>query len=118
MPGFVTRNGNGRPLLSFGVMGGHMQPQGHLQMMVRIFDHGLNPQAASDAPRWQVTEENALYLEPGFPTTTCQGLEDRGHRILRGHPFWGYGGAQLLHRLGRGYAAASDHRKDGQAVGY
>lgn len=116
IPGFVTRGE--RPLLSFGVMGGHMQPQGHLQMMVRIFDHGFNPQAASDAPRWQVTEDNALYLEPGFPNDTFEGLKNRGHRILSGQPFWGYGGAQLLHRRDRGYAAASDHRKDGQAVGY
>ncbi|MHC4778793.1 MAG: gamma-glutamyltransferase family protein, partial [Planctomycetota bacterium] len=65
IPAFVTRGGS--PVMSFGVMGGHMQAQGHVQMMVRIFGHGQNPQAASDAPRWQVLEDFRIAFEEGFP---------------------------------------------------
>ncbi|MFZ0243896.1 MAG: gamma-glutamyltransferase family protein, partial [Desulfobacterales bacterium] len=64
-PGFVIHDG--RPLLSFGVMGALMQPQGHLQMIVRMFDDGLNPQAACDAPRWYLAEDFRLALEAGLP---------------------------------------------------
>jgi len=116
IPGFVTRNG--RPLMSFGVMGAPMQPQGHVQMMVRIFDNGQNPQAAADAPRWYVWEDGSVSLEPGFREDVRRGLTDRGHRVLDHSPPFGFGGAQLVYRLADGYLAASDPRKDGQAVGY
>ena len=62
IPGFVTRDS--QPLLSFGVMGGYMQPQGHVQMVVRLFDYGQNPQAACDAPRWHIAEDGRISLEP------------------------------------------------------
>jgi len=116
IPGFVTQNG--RPLMSFGVMGGHMQPQGHVQMMVRIFDHGQNPQAACDAPRWHVSPDGRVELEPGFSPAVAEGLRKRGHPVADGAPQHIFGGAQLIHRLADGYAAASDMRKDGQAVGF
>ncbi|AQV03085.1 gamma-glutamyltransferase family protein [Desulfococcus multivorans] len=116
IPGFVTRNG--APLMSFGVMGAHMQPQGHVQMIVRIFDYGQNPQTASDAPRWQVLEDGTLALEKGISPGTAADLEARGHRITGGLPPFGFGGAQLILRLEKGYCAASDHRKDGCAVGF
>ena len=64
MPGFVTKRGH--PSAAFGVMGGHMQPQGHVQLMLRLFMHGQNPQAACDAPRWYVSEHAEVGLEPGI----------------------------------------------------
>ncbi|GBC62118.1 gamma-glutamyltransferase family protein [Desulfonema ishimotonii] len=116
IPGFVTRNGAAQ--MSFGVMGAHMQPQGHVQMMVRIFDYGQNPQTASDAPRWHVCENGTLALENGVAPEVIEALRQRGHRIIGGDPVGGYGGAQLIFRLENGYCGASDHRKDGQAVGF
>jgi gamma-glutamyltranspeptidase/glutathione hydrolase len=87
-------------------------------MMVRIFDHGQNPQAASDAPRWCLDQDNVLTLEAGYPEKTIAELRRRGHRIGAPVPTFVYGGAQLIQRLDRGYCGASDHRKDGQAVGF
>jgi gamma-glutamyltranspeptidase/glutathione hydrolase len=116
IPGFVTVDG--RPLMSFGVMGGSMQAQGHVQMMVRIFDYGQNPQTASDAPRWNVDENFRLALEPGFSPAVVNELKDRGQIIIEDPPHYIFGGAQLIYCLEKGYCAASDHRKDGQAVGY
>jgi gamma-glutamyltranspeptidase/glutathione hydrolase len=116
IPGFVTRDG--RPLMSFGVMGAHMQPQGHVQMMVRIFDYGQNPQAACDAPRWHVAPDSVVALEPGYPADVIEGLRRRGHTVTTGASTALFGGGQLVYRLKDGYAAASDWRKDGQAVGF
>ncbi|HNT74009.1 MAG TPA: gamma-glutamyltransferase family protein [Anaerolineae bacterium] len=117
IPGFVTQAG--RPVMSFGVMGGHMQPQGHVQMMVRLFDHGQNPQAASDAPRWYV-EENLtdLALEPSSAPEVIAELQRRGHHVTPNLPPGRFGGAQLIYRLEDGYCAGTDWRKDGQAVGF
>lgn len=115
IPAFVTRGGS--PLMSFGVMGGPMQAQGHVQMMTRIFDHGQNPQAASDAPRWQFIDGLEVLLEAGFYAATIDGLRARGHAVRIEGPE-AFGGAQLIYRLDDGYLAASDHRKDGQAVGF
>jgi gamma-glutamyltranspeptidase/glutathione hydrolase len=117
LPGFVTRGG--RALMSFGVMGAAMQPQGHVQMMVRIFDHGQNPQAACDAPRWRVMDGLNVWIEPGFPEETLAGLRRRGHRLALAKPLsLDFGAAQLIYRMGGGYLAASEPRRDGQAVGY
>jgi gamma-glutamyltranspeptidase/glutathione hydrolase len=114
MPGFVTRDG--APLMSFGVMGGHMQPQGHVQLMLRIFLYGQNPQAACDAPRWHVTEQSSVALEPGFAPTVARELRRRGHRLVEDAPTQLFGGAQVILKVPGGYCAASDPRKDGQAV--
>jgi gamma-glutamyltranspeptidase/glutathione hydrolase len=116
IPGFVTRNG--QALMSFGVMGGSMQAQGHVQMMVRIFDYNQNPQAACDAPRWHVDENFQVALEPGTAPDVISDLKDRGQKIIDAPPLHLFGGAQLIYTLDDGYCAASDHRKDGQAVGY
>lgn len=114
IPGFVMRDG--KPLMSFGVMGAHMQAQGHVQMMIRIFCHGQNPQAASDAPRWYVDHDYNVVLESGYSHETKQGLISRGHHI---GDSMSTGGAQLIYRLDNGYyCAASDHRKDGHAAGF
>jgi gamma-glutamyltranspeptidase / glutathione hydrolase len=116
IPGFVTRNG--RPLMSFGVMGGSMQPQGHVQVMVRTADYGQNPQAACDAPRWFVDEDFQIALEPAWPPQIVRKLKQRGHRLVQTPPASVFGGAQVIYCLGDGYCAASDPRKDGQAVGF
>ncbi|MEM7030758.1 MAG: gamma-glutamyltransferase family protein [Chloroflexota bacterium] len=116
IPGFITENS--QPIMSFGVMGGPMQPQGHAQMMIRLRDYGQNPQAASDAPRWRVVDGLAVEIEPGLEAGVYAELERRGHQIVIQPNPGGFGGAQLIHRLDNGYCAASDHRKDGQAVGF
>lgn len=116
IPAFVTRNG--KPLMAFGVMGGRMQPQGHVQMMVRIFNYQQNPQTASDAPRWCVLEDGRLALENSMPSPLIQGLQQRGHNITTEEDMATFGGAQLILNQGDGYIAASDHRKDGQAAGF
>jgi gamma-glutamyltranspeptidase/glutathione hydrolase len=116
IPGFLMQNGV--PLMSFGVMGAHMQAQGHLQMMLRIVAGGQNPQAAADAPRWYLNEDSRLSLEPGFGPAMRVELQHRGHRLTPDIPTSVFGGAQLIYRLPHGYCAASDPRKDGQAVGF
>lgn len=120
IPGFLTQNG--APLASFGVMGGPMQPQGHLQMTVRMTLFGQNPQAASDAPRWQVLAGRNVSFEPGWSSEVLDELRARGHEVKRTTPeeSFAFGGAQIVRRLesGEGYVAGSDHRKDGHAVGF
>ncbi|MEZ5560774.1 MAG: gamma-glutamyltransferase family protein [Pseudomonadales bacterium] len=116
IPGFVTEDG--APRLAFGVMGGHMQHQGHVQMVQRIFDHRQNPQAASDAPRWHVYPDFSVGLETGFDPDVARDLERRGHTVRFEPAEHVFGGAQLILRLSEGYAAGSDHRKEGQAAGF
>ena len=116
IPGFVTEAG--APRMSFGVMGGHMQHQGHVQMVRRIFDGRQNPQAASDAPRWHVYPDFTVGLEPGVAPQIHAGLEARGHRVRYDKRPWIFGGAQLIYRTPDGYVAGSDHRKEGCAVGF
>ncbi|UCH27921.1 MAG: gamma-glutamyltransferase family protein [Trueperaceae bacterium] len=118
IPGFLTSSG--RPLMSFGVMGGPMQPQGHVQMVVRLRCYNQNPQTASDAPRWRVLEGKKVAMEPGFASDVLDELTARGHQIQLTAPeeSFSFGGAQLILKTPDGYVAGSDHRKDGQAVGY
>ena len=116
IPGFVTDPDG--PRLSFGVMGGHMQHQGHVQMVTRIFDHRQNPQAASDAPRWHVYEDFSVGLEPGVDPAVAAELERRGHRVRFDDRPWLFGGAQLILKTADGYIAGSDHRKEGHAAGF
>ncbi len=114
-PAFVTAQG--RPVMSFGVMGGHMQPQGHLQMFVRSCLGGQNPQAACDAPRWNLAPDGSVLLEAGARDGVAAALAGLGHSVQTveyGDPV--FGGAQAIRVLPQGYCAASDPRKDGQAV--
>jgi gamma-glutamyltranspeptidase/glutathione hydrolase len=117
IPAFVTREG--RPEMSFGVMGGSMQAQGHAQVMVRLADYRQNPQAAADAPRWRVTEGLDVSIEQGVPAAVMDELKSRGHRMAQADR-WStdFGRAQLIYRMDDGYLAASERRTDGQAVGY
>ncbi len=116
IPGFVSRAG--QPLMAFGVMGGHMQHQGHVQMVLRVCAHGQNPQAAADAPRWMVEPDFSVSLEQGFDRQLGQSLVERGHRVRFDEPYWRFGGAQLIAKTAAGYVGASDHRKEGQAGGF
>lgn len=116
IPGFVTKGG--LPVLSFGVMGAHMQPQGHVQVLQRMKLWDQNPQAALDAPRWQVNPDYSLALEPGLAARIGPELAELGHELISEPPVFLFGGGQIIHRLESGYAAASDPRKDGQAVGF
>jgi gamma-glutamyltranspeptidase / glutathione hydrolase len=116
IPGFAT-DARGKALCAFGVMGGAMQAQGHLQVVTRMFAHGQNPQAALDAPRWRVMDGLDVLIEPGFPEATLADLRLRGH-VLKGGPSGEFGGGQVILRSDDGYIAGSDWRKDGAAVGF
>jgi gamma-glutamyltranspeptidase/glutathione hydrolase len=121
IPGFLTRDG--RPQMSFGVMGGNMQPQGHVQTLVRMLDHGQNPQAACDAPRWRFNQGLEINVERGMDAATVRGLAELGHRIdVIEDSYQDFGAGQFIWRLGdpgvEGYVAASDPRRDGQAVAF
>ena len=116
IPGFVMQDGKAK--MSFGVMGAHMQAQGHIQMMLRVFVHGQNPQAASDAPRWYLQEDGKVALENGFDQDVVNTLIQRGHDIKLGEPEAIFGGAQLIYVLEDGYCGGSDHRKEGLVAGF
>lgn len=118
IPGFLM--GPNGPLMSFGVMGGPMQAQGHVQMVLRTHVWGQDPQMAADAPRWRFVEGLQLACEDRMPAETLNALASLGHEISLEAPdnAFGFGGAQLICRLGdAGYAAGSDPRKDGLAAG-
>jgi gamma-glutamyltranspeptidase / glutathione hydrolase len=119
IPGFLTKGG--APLMSFGVMGGSMQAQGHMQVVSRMVDHGQNPQAASDAPRWRVDSGVKVGIEHGVAAETVNELRARGHDMPQADR-WStdFGRAQLIYKMENdgGYFAASERRADGQAVGY
>ncbi|CAM2886662.1 gamma-glutamyltransferase [Mycobacterium intermedium] len=116
IPGFVTRNG--APVMSFGVMGGQMQPQGHVQLMVRIADYGQNPQAACDGPRFRWVQGLQVSCERGFPPATLDELRRRGHDLVEVDDYNQFGSCQAIWRLDDGYVAASDPRRDGQAAAF
>jgi gamma-glutamyltranspeptidase/glutathione hydrolase len=118
IPGFLMKDG--APLMSFGVMGGPMQAQGHLQMVLRTQLFGQNPQAASDAPRWRFVKGRSVAIEATMKPETVAGLAALGHEMTLEEPdtSFGFGGAQLVQRVDGGYIAGSDHRKDGLAAGF
>ena len=116
IPGFLTKDG--QPVMSFGVMGGPMQPQGHVQVVARIVDHGQNPQAACDGPRFRWAQGLEVCCEKGFPAATLTGLQSRGHRLVNTDDYNQFGSCQAIWRLGDGYLAVSDPRRDGQAAGF
>ena len=117
IPGFITRDGS--PEVAFGVMGGHMQHQGHVQMVTRLFDHGQNPQAAIDAPRWHVNPDFSVSLEPLYGEDMVRALQARGHQVSLDATESLYGGAQMIQRLGdHGYVGGSEPRKEGLVAGF
>jgi gamma-glutamyltranspeptidase/glutathione hydrolase len=121
IPAFLTRDG--QPVMSYGVMGANMQPQGHVQTLVRMLDYGQNPQAACDAPRWRYNAGLELNVEAAMPAATVQGLVERGHQLeVINDSYQDFGAGQFIWRLGdpavEGYVAASDARRDGLAAGW
>jgi gamma-glutamyltranspeptidase/glutathione hydrolase len=126
IPAFVTQREGAHvwPVMSFGLMGGDMQPQGHLQSIVRMLDYGQQPQAACDAPRWKVNRDFSIDLESTFEPEVARALEARGHRIAAfDDPYMDFGSGQYVWKLEhgnaeRGYVAASDSRRDGLAAGF
>jgi len=116
IPAFLT-HGN-RPIGPFGVMGGHMQPQGHIQVAINTIDYAMNPQAALDAPRWRV-EADAVLVELETARHVIEGLAARGHNVRIEAEPGGFGRGQAIWRLASGaYAAGSETRCDGCAVGW
>ena len=121
IPAFLTRDG--QPVMSYGVMGGNMQPQGHMQTLVRMLDYGQNPQAACDAPRWRFNAGLNINVEAAMNPATVQGLQGLGHELdIINDSYQDFGAGQFIWRMGdpavQGYQAASDPRRDGQAVGF
>ena len=115
IPAFATRQGE--PFMAFGVMGAHHQPQGQIQVLSAMLDHGCSPQQALDVPRWHVYEDFAVTLESGLAHLEAE-LTKRGQRILPQEKPGLFGGGQVIMRIGDGYAGGSDPRKDGQTVGF
>ena len=128
IPAFVTRDGE--PWLAYGVMGGAMQPQGHVQILLNMIDFGMNLQEAGDAPRIHhdgsaepvggnapMADGGRIELESGFPYATVRELMRRGHRVqFADGPYGGYQAIQVNPH--GGWIGASESRKDGQAAGY
>ena len=130
IPGFVMKDG--KPWEAFGVMGGGMQPQGHVQVLTNQIDFGLNVQEAGDASRWQHEGDNEptgekmnasggyVEVESGIPYETVRELRKKGHDVR--FDVGGYGGYQAIkvemHDGRRVYVGASESRKDGMAAGY
>jgi len=127
IPGFITKDG--KPYISFGVMGGSMQPQGHVQVIVNLIDFGMNLQEAGDAPRIRhlgsskptgskMRDGGKVNMESGFPHETIRNLIQKGHNVR--HYIGGYGGYQAImyDSKNKVYYGASESRKDGQAAGY
>ncbi len=109
---------DGQPHMAFGVMGGPMQPQGHLQVLSRVVASGWDPQAALDAPRWRLEGGLRVMVEPDFPTSTISTLRELGHDVtIAPHRDVSFGGGQAILRVQNTWCGASDGRRDGQAVG-
>jgi gamma-glutamyltranspeptidase/glutathione hydrolase len=109
--------------MSFGVMGGNMQPQGHVQTLARMLWANQQPQAACDAPRWKVMQGLDIEIENAMPADVATALAARGHKITRAFDtYMDFGAGQFIWRLGDpavdGYVAASDSRRDGHAAAF
>lgn len=118
IPGFLMKGDN--PLMAFGLMGGPMQAQGHLQMTLRTQCWGQDPQTAAEAPRWRVINGRDVAIEPNAGKAVLSELAERGHGVIEEAPDgnFGFGGAQLIQKIEGGYVAGSDPRKDGCAAAF
>ena len=121
IPAFLTTDG--QPVMSYGVMGANMQPQGHVQTLVRMLDYQQNPQAACDAPRWRYNEGLVINVESAMDPHTVKGLQALGHQMeVINDSYQDFGSGQFIWRMGdpkvQGYVAASDSRRDGLVAGF
>ncbi len=121
IPAFLTKDG--QPVMSYGVMGANMQPQGHMQTLVRMVDYAQHPQAASDAPRWRYNAGLEINVEQQMDPVTVQGLAARGHQVgVINDNYQDFGAGQFIWRAGdpkvEGYVCASDSRRDGLVAGF
>ena len=116
IPGFVTRDG--APFAAFGVMGGPIQPPGHVQTITRLVDHRMNAQAVLDAPRWKILDDGGLELEASAGDDLRQGLAALGHAITVPDTSLGFGCGQFVVKTEGGYMAGSDPRRDGYPAGF
>ena len=127
IPAFITKDG--KPYVSFGVMGGDFQPMGHTQIVMNLIDFDMNIQEAGDAPRWdhaggaspmgaKTVNKGKIRIESGIPYSTIRGLMDKGHEIGIARGVYGGYQAILWDEKNQVYHGASESRKDGQAVGY
>lgn len=121
IPAFLTKDG--QPVMSYGVMGANMQPQGHVQTLVRMLDYQQNPQTACDAPRWRYNEGLVINVESAMDPHTVKGLQALGHQMeVINDSYQDFGSGQFIWRMGdpkvQGYLAASDSRRDGLVAGF
>jgi gamma-glutamyltranspeptidase/glutathione hydrolase len=120
IPGFITKpgpSGQQEPWLAFGVMGGAIQAQAHAQFVINLLEFGMDLQQAMDAPRFRHNSGLGVALEAPIPDSIRAALERLGHHTTPLAP-GNAGGSQAVMRLTRGWAAASDPRKDGHAAGW
>jgi gamma-glutamyltranspeptidase / glutathione hydrolase len=125
IPGFVSKPGanaspdgtSDTPYMSFGLMGGAMQAQGHAQLLLNLFVFGMDIQQAIDAPRFRHTAGMSVFIEGPVSDSVRTALKAMGHEVSEG-PGSMMGGSQAIIRLEHGYAAGSDPRKDGEAAGH
>ncbi|HLR92826.1 MAG TPA: gamma-glutamyltransferase, partial [Atopostipes sp.] len=118
IPGFLTKDQ--KPIGPFGVMGGPMQPQAHLQVVSNIVDYHMNPQAAMDAPRWQWMEGKNVLVEHGFPKHIAEGLERKGHQIKYDMGAATFGRGQIIwyDNDNKTYFGGTDGRTDSIIASY
>ena len=121
IPAFLTKDG--QPVMSYGVMGANMQPQGHVQTLVRMLDYQQNPQAACDAPRWRYNEGLVINVESAMDPHTVKGLQALGHQMeVINDSYQDFGSGQFIWRMGdpkvQGSVGASDSRRDGLVAGF
>lgn len=114
IPGFLTKGD--QAVGPFGVMGGFMQPQGHMQVVMNTIDFHLNPQAALDAPRWQWIKDKVVEVDPSFPNHLAQALQRKGHNIVRALNHGSFGRGQIIWRNPDTgvLAGGTEHRTDGE----
>ena len=116
IPGLLSQGD--QPLGPFGVMGGPMQPQGHLQVVVNLVDYGMNPQSALDAPRWQFVSGNTVLMEQAVPQNVALDLLRRGHNVQISPEGGLFGKGQIILRRDGVFVAASEPRADGLALAW
>jgi gamma-glutamyltranspeptidase/glutathione hydrolase len=116
IPGFILKDN--KAVGPFGVMGGYMQPQGHLQVVMNLIDFNLNPQMALDAPRWQWTEEKKFTVEPNFPTYLVNALEALGHEMTIATTTGGFGRGEIIISNGEVLFGGTESRTDGSVACY